>query len=79
MPPDDVRIKRLEDKVASLEVATSHGFGEMKTDLRHLGDLVKATIDKPSPPPPVWVLLLSSGTFLVGAASLVVAIAQFTR
>lgn len=78
MAPDQ-RIDRLEAKMATLEIATSHGFGEVKEALRHLNQLVSSTIDRPPPPPPVWVLLLSSGTFLVGLASLVVAVAQIVR
>lgn len=74
--PETARVDRLEDKVSSLEIATAHGFGEIRQDLAHLREILTATIDRPPPPTPTWVMLLSSGTFLVGLASLLLAVTQ---
>jgi len=67
---------RLEDEVAALKVATAHGFGELRESLSHVREMVAVAIDRPPPPTPTWVMLLSSGTFLVGLASLLLAVTQ---
>jgi len=77
--PETSRIERMEDKMASLEVATAHGFGEVRQDIAHVRQLVEATLDRPPAPPPIWVLLLSSGTFLVGMASLILSVSQLVK
>lgn len=66
----------MEEKVGSLEVATAHGFGELRQELVHLRQLVESTINRPPAPTPVWVALLASGTLLTGLASMVLAIVQ---
>lgn len=72
---EEVRIARLEDKVGSLEVATAHGFGELRQDIAHLRELVSQTLGRP-PATPVWMLLLASGTFLLGLAACLLAASQ---
>lgn len=72
---DEARIERLEDKIGSLEVATAHGFGEMRQDIAHLRELVSQTLGRPQQTP-VWVLLLASGTFLLGLGSCLLVAAQ---
>ena len=69
---EETRLPRLEDKVSSLEVATAHGFGELRQDIAHLRELVSQTLSRPQPTP-VWMLLLASGTFLLGLAATLLA------
>lgn len=72
---EEGRIGRLEDKVGSLEVATAHGFGELRQDIAHLRELVPQTLARPQATP-IWMLLLASGTFLLGLAACLLAAAQ---
>lgn len=79
MVPESSRIERLEDELSALKVASAHGFGEVRQDIAHLQKLLEATINRPPAPPPTWVMLLASGTFLLGLASLLLATAQLLR
>lgn len=76
---DEARLERLEDEVAALKLATSHGFGKLDANLEHLQALVQATINRPPAPPPTWVVLLTSATLVVAVATLLLAVAQLQR
>lgn len=73
---EELRLKRLEDKVAGLEVSTAHGFGQVQAGLQSLRELVRSTIDRPAPPPPLYLVLLAAATFGLAIVTLLLVVVQ---
>ncbi len=73
------RTRQVEERVAALQTATSHGFGRIETEIAHLRQLVQETLGKPAPATPVWLVLIAVGTCATGVSSLIVGIVQLLR
>jgi hypothetical protein len=69
---EEARIERLEDRVASLEMATAHGFGKLEMSIAALSELVRATIARPVETPR-WVGLLAASALVLSVGTVLIA------